>query len=181
MLAANYLKATKKNAVVRSFGWRKPQEDFVKLNVDASFHADDLQGAVGAVLGDCRGGFIAASNERLEHVADVGTAEAHTLRHGILLAQRMGITKFIVESDCLEVIETMNNGGFTASGASAIYSDCLVLIIGYTSVSFVHCPKETNSVAHVLARQAVSAPPSVWIDEPPAFIVKGLVDDATLF
>ena len=155
---------------------------FVKLNVDAAFHADDLQGAVGAVLGDCRGGFIAASNERLEHVADVGMAEAYALRHGILVAQQqMGISKLFVESDCLEVIDTMNNGGFTVSGAATIYSDCLVLTIGYTSVSFVHCPRETNSVAHVLARQAVSAPPSVLIYEYPAYIIKRSVDDATLF
>ena len=133
------------------------------------------------MLRDCRGGFIAASNERLEHVADAGIAEAHALRHGLLLAQRMGITKLIVESDCMEVIETMNNGGFTASGAAAIYSDCVVLIIGYTLISFVHCPREANFVAHSLARQAVLAPSSFWIEEPPAFIVKGLVDDITLF
>ncbi|XBJ07832.1 hypothetical protein VPH35_013286 [Triticum aestivum] len=142
-------------------------------DVDAVFHADALQGAVGAALRDYKGGFIAASNERLEHVVDAGTAEAYALRHGILLAQQMGISKLIVELDCLEVINTMNRG-FTASCAAAIYSDSLVLTIGYTSVSFVHCPRETNSVAHVLARQVVSALPWVWIDEPPAFIVKGL-------
>uniref|UniRef100_R7WA22 RNase H type-1 domain-containing protein n=1 Tax=Aegilops tauschii TaxID=37682 RepID=R7WA22_AEGTA len=142
-------------------------------DVDAVFHADALQGAVGAALRDYKGGFIAASNERLEHVVDAGTAEAYALRHGILLAQQMGISKLIVELDCLEVINTMNRG-FTASCAAAIYSDSLVLTIGYTSMSFVHCPRETNSVAHVLARQVVSAPPWVWIDEPPAFIVKGL-------
>ena len=153
---------------------------FVKLNVDASFHSDDLQCSVGAVLGDCRVGFIAASNERLEHVADVGTAEAHALRLGLLLAQRMGITKLIVESDCLEVIDTMNNGGFTASGAAAIYSDCLVLIIGYTSVSFIQCPRDANCVSHELARLAVFNPPGLWVEEPPESIVRWLVDDVTV-
>uniref|UniRef100_A0A8R7NXV9 RNase H type-1 domain-containing protein n=1 Tax=Triticum urartu TaxID=4572 RepID=A0A8R7NXV9_TRIUA len=84
-----------------------------------------LQGAVGAVLRDHKGAFIAASNEQLEHVADAGMAEAYALGHGLLLAQQLGISKLVVESDCLEVINTMNNGGFTASGAVAIYSDCL--------------------------------------------------------
>uniref|UniRef100_A0A8R7PL46 RNase H type-1 domain-containing protein n=1 Tax=Triticum urartu TaxID=4572 RepID=A0A8R7PL46_TRIUA len=84
-----------------------------------------LQGAVGAVLRDHKGGFVAASNEQLEHVADAGMAEAYALRHGLLLAQQLGICKLVVESDCLEVINIMQNGGFTASGAAAIYSDCL--------------------------------------------------------
>ena len=91
------------------------------------------------------------------------------------------MNKLVVEADCLEVINTMNMGGFTATGAAAVYVDCNVLIVGYTSVSFVHCPRKSNYVAHVLARQAVSDPHSMWIEEPPAFIVKGLVDDVTLF
>ena len=85
-LTANYLKAMKKTVEPRKSGWSKPLEGFVKLNVDASFRAHSLQGAVGAVLRDHKGGFVAASNEQLEHVADAGTAEAYALRHGLLLA-----------------------------------------------------------------------------------------------
>ena len=77
------------------------------------------------------------------------------------------------------MINTMQNGGFTASGAVAIYSDCLALIIGYTSVTLAHCPREANSVSHDLARLA-SPSPSLWVEEPPDFIVKGLVDDVTV-
>lgn len=121
-----------------------------------------------------------ASNEKLEHVMDAGIAEAYALRHGLLLAQQLGITKVVSESDCMEVINTMNNGGFTASGAAAIYSDCLVLAIRYNSVSFVHCPREANSVSHELAREAASDQPALWVDEPPAYVVQGLVDDVTL-
>ena len=151
----------------------------MKVNEDASFKAQSRQGVVSAVLRGHKGGLIAASNEQLEHVADAGTAEAYALRHGLLLVQQLGISKLVVESDCLEVINTMNNGGFMATGAAAIYSDCLVLIIGYASVTFVHCPREANSVSHELARLARPSP-SLWVEEPPAFIVKGLVDDVTI-
>ena len=87
------------------------------------------------------------------------------------------MTKLVVEADCLEVIHTMNSGGFTATGVAAIYADCNVLIVGYTSVSFVHCPREANYVSHELARLAVSNPPSLWVEELPASIVRWLVDD----
>ena len=167
-------------AWVKKERWIKPMEGCVKLNVDAAFHAETLNGAVGAVLRDDRGGFIAASNGKLEHVADAATTEAFALRHGLLLAQQVGVTKMVVEADCLEVINTMNSGGFTATGAAAIYADCNVLIVGYTSVSFIHCPREANCVSHELARLAVSNPPSLWVEEPPASIIRWLVDDVTV-
>ena len=176
-LAANYTHARKKETWVNKERWIKPMEGCVKLNVDAAFHAETPNGAVGAVLRDDRGGFIAASNGKLEHVTDVATAEAFALRHGLLLAQQVGVNKLVVEADCQEVINTMNMGGFTATGAAAVYADCNVLIVGYTSVSFVHCPREANCVSHELARLAVSNPPSLWVEELPASIVRWLVDD----
>lgn len=62
----------------------------------------------GAVLQDDKGGFIAASNEKLEHVSNAAAAEAYALGHGFLFAQQLGISKLNVKSDCLEVINTMN-------------------------------------------------------------------------
>ena len=59
---------------------------------------------------DEKGGFIAASNEKLKHVADAATAEAYALRHGLVLAQQVGVNKLVVEANCLEVINTMNSG-----------------------------------------------------------------------
>lgn len=44
----------------------KLRKDYVKLNVDAAFDADLLQGAVGAVLRHCHGKFMAAANEKIE-------------------------------------------------------------------------------------------------------------------
>ena len=140
-LTANYVKARKNDAGVKNEGWTKPKEGHVKLNVDATFYVQTLKGAVGDVLQDDKGGFIVASNEKLEHVSDATSAEAYAVRHRILLAQQMGVSKLVVEADYLEVINTMNVGGFIVTGAATIYADCNVLSIGYTSVSFAHCPR----------------------------------------
>jgi hypothetical protein len=43
--------------------WEKPKPREVKLNVDASFFQDLHAGAIGAVLRDCKGNFIAASSK----------------------------------------------------------------------------------------------------------------------
>ena len=85
------------------------------LNVDATFRSEDLQGAVTSILGDDKGSFIAASNDYIEHVANATMAEAYAPRRGLLLAQQLGIENLIVESDCMEVIDTMHDGGFSST------------------------------------------------------------------
>ena len=52
---------------------------FVKLNVDASFHADEGAGSVAGVLRDDRGNFIAGFCKFISLAADVVTIEAMAL------------------------------------------------------------------------------------------------------
>ena len=61
----------------------KPRKDYVKLNVDAAFDADLLQGAVGAVLRHCHGKFMAAANEKIEFFYDPFIVEVLALRFAL--------------------------------------------------------------------------------------------------
>ena len=71
---------------MRRVVWTKPLQGFVKLNVDASFDADDLRGTTGAVLRDWHGSFIAACNSKLDFVFDALSAETAALKQGLKLA-----------------------------------------------------------------------------------------------
>ena len=50
--------------------------------------------------------------------------KATVLRYGLCLAQIVGCNKFIVNSDNLEVISTMNEGARSTGPAAAIFDDC---------------------------------------------------------
>jgi hypothetical protein len=52
--------------------------------------------------------FIVAAYNYIAHVVDAPTVEVHALREGLLLAQHIGCSRIIIQSDCLEVAETMN-------------------------------------------------------------------------
>jgi hypothetical protein len=53
-----------------------------------------------------------------------------------------------------------------------------VVLIG--NVSFKHCPREANEVAHVLARECFASKLSCnWVDEPPGFLMEKLINDVT--
>jgi hypothetical protein len=44
-----------------------------------------------------------------------------------LLHQPLLCNRLIVQSDCMEVVEIMNDGGFTANSAAAIYDECTTI------------------------------------------------------
>ena len=89
---------------------------------DASFDHDLLRGTAGAVLRDDKGKFIVGGNWKIDWCADVLTAEAMALRFGLILAQKAGCNRLIINSDNIEVIDTMKNEGQSAGVAAAVFS-----------------------------------------------------------
>ena len=66
----------------------------------------------------------------------------------------------------MEVVTTMQGGGFSATAAWTIYDECYQYWKDFHFISISHCIRECNSVAHELARQALVGRDSfVWIHE----------------
>jgi len=55
----------------------------------------------------------------------------------------------------MEVVDTMLGGGFSPTASAAIYDECCPLWADFAAISVSHCNRESNSVAHELARQAM--------------------------
>jgi hypothetical protein len=91
----------KKGAVINQ-GRRKPLEGYLMINVDGAF--DETKGPRGsaAVIRDTGGAFIAAAHSFIPHVLDAPSAEAETLRDGLLLAQQIGCNCVEIQSDCMK-------------------------------------------------------------------------------
>ena len=119
------------------------------------------------IIRDEKGQWVAATHSFLPHVIDAPMAEAYALKEGLMLAQHIGCNWFIIQTDCMLVVETMNDGGFSATAATAIYDDCIILWSGFDSISIEHCNREANRVARKLARKARSSKSScTWVEEP---------------
>ena len=91
-----------------------------------------------------------AAVRRLTHMA-----EASALRDRLLLAQRLVLAKYKIQADCMEVVDTMLEGGYSATASAAIYDECSQLWEDFDAISISHCNRESNVVAHELARQAM--------------------------
>jgi ribonuclease HI len=153
-ITTNYFIASKKGAVINQ-GWRKPSRGYLMINIDGAFDEIKGSGSSGAIIRDSGGAFIATSHSYIPHVLDAASSEAAALRDGLLLAQQIGCNRVVIQSDCMEVVQTMHNGGFSATAAVAIYDEIVLLWKEFSEISIIHCNRLCNSVAHELARQAL--------------------------
>ena len=162
-------------------GWKKPPEGKVMVNVDAAFNEENGCGRVGAIISDCSGGALAAAHSFVPHLIDAPMAEAYALKEGLMLAQYIGCNRLIVQSDCMEVVQTMENGGFSATSAATLYDESKIIWNGFQDISIEHCSREVNQVAHNLAKRAMQLKQTcTWVDEPPSFILQFLANDVML-
>lgn len=91
------------------------------------------------------------------------------------------MNSFTIHTDCLQIVQTINDGGFSTTSASAVYTDCNILLAGFDNVLVKHCNRKANVVAHELARNYVAMSRTcVWDDDLPSFIFASLVNDITL-
>jgi hypothetical protein len=71
-----------------------------------------------------------------------------------------------MESDSTETIDACLGDEPWWGESSAILADCVNLAALVGNVSFKHCPREANKVAHELARVCFSSISSCnWVDE----------------
>ena len=75
---------------------------------------------------------------------------------GLLLAQRIGCNGFIIQPDCVEVLDTIRLGVSSTAGAP-IYGDCFLLCQNFDAIEIEKCDREANQVTHEFARVALSS------------------------
>jgi ribonuclease HI len=180
-ITANAAKVSKSTSTQLEVKWTSLAPRQVKLDVDASFHENEAAGAVGAIIQDYQGQFVAASMKYIPHGSSVSMAEAIAMREGLILANRRGFSSIITESDSIDTIDACKGGETWWTGSAAIFVDCMDQVASIGNVSFVHCPREANKTAHELARVCFTDKNSCnWDDEPPSFLLGPLINNVTV-
>jgi hypothetical protein len=86
-----------------------------------------------------------------------------------------------VESDNLERVKVYNREIDLWLSCTAILSDCFQVAQRIGMVSFLHCPREANKVAHNLARFSYNSDSIfLWDGDPPPLVLSDVIDDVTV-
>jgi ribonuclease HI len=180
-ITANAMKASKSAGTMKA-GWSKPKPRHIELNVDASFLEDRHAGAASAILRDFEGNFLAASCVFIPHVTTPLMAEAIAMREGLKLANKIRYNRVQAESDSTDVIDARKGEERWWDENAAIFAECVDMVTSVGDVSFSHCPRKANKVAHELAKFSFSNELCCnWVDEPPSFLLDKLIRDVTEF
>jgi hypothetical protein len=92
-----------------------------------------------------------------------------------------GCHEIEAESDSIEVIQLCSGEDRICNKGRAIYVDIINQVDNIGKVEFIHCGRETNKVAHEIARDCFSWHTSCnWIHEPSRFLSKTFQDNVTV-
>jgi hypothetical protein len=83
--------------------------------------------------------------------------------------------------DSIDVIEAYSREEAWWNDSAATYAGCFDMAMTIGSLTFTHCSREANKVAHSLARFSFSNKSDCnWVDEPPSIILDDLLNDVTV-
>ena len=151
------------------------------MNVDASFHEENLSGACGVVARDDQGKFLGAATLALPHVSSAGSAELMAIRSGLYLAANLGCTNLIIESDCMNALEAISDPDAYMGVDAPVVAECSLLAMEFARISYEFCSREANMLADGLAKHCLSNGTSeVWETFVPDFILYNYVNDLAI-
>ncbi|KAL9448618.1 hypothetical protein AB3S75_015991 [Citrus x aurantiifolia] len=82
---------------------------WLKVNIDAAMNAEKQVARLRVVIRDWNKNCIAAAINTSRYFGNVAMAEAAAMEWGLQVALRVGGTSVLLESDCHEVVELINN------------------------------------------------------------------------
>jgi ribonuclease HI len=128
--------------------WRRPVIGWTKCNVDGAFQERDSTGATGIVLRNHAGEFIGGRASWQAHCPDVLAMEALACRDGLQLAQRLGVTKVCIKTNCLELTRLWEKLETQRSAIKLILLEIKQLCRSFDEFSQVFASRSCNRVAH---------------------------------
>ncbi|CAL5387174.1 unnamed protein product [Camellia sinensis] len=159
--------------------WRAPPPGCLKVSCDASFSSSDGRAALAAILRDSHGTLLDGVTS-IAYSSSAKQGEARAIRLACMFLRALGILNLQVESDSQEVITLCVSEMVPPWDIAALLHDIQV-VSSSSHVSFAWIPRESNEVAHWVARAHLhGALPSNWVSAPPAALSALLLADVSL-
>jgi ribonuclease HI len=182
--AAEYLELfvkAKDDKLVARQRWMPPQQEWLKVNVDRAFRENLCRGGWGCIIRDAEGHMVVARTGNSNRINCASVNELMAVREALKLAEELRISKLIVESDAMLLVQAINRREEYLSASAVIIQD----IKAHMSLSFNRCvvqfvKRDCNMAAHLLAQYGVTQEGMsswYWDGDVPAFIAATIMGD----
>lgn len=157
-----------------------PPAGWYKLNTDGSFVANGTAGA-GMVLRDHLGKIVFTSCRNLYACPDALETELMAAMEGIALALQWCDMPFIVEVDCLELVNMVQKQSIDLSAHMTVIEDNKNSLKA-RQTCITHVNRKQNSISHFMANYARSSGrTAVWLNSGPEHIEDRCIVDCKPF
>ncbi|RLN24050.1 hypothetical protein C2845_PM07G13240 [Panicum miliaceum] len=153
--------------------WRRPPDDWLKINTDAAYSAATSSRASGVVIRNSHGEILVAAACAYSNILDVTMAEALAARDGMRLAIEQGAARVILEVDNVHVASLIRSQEGIRSSISGIWHEIRELsnLVTAFVVFFVH--RKGNEAAHRCASMpSETSPFFCWSGSLPNWLVE---------
>ena len=148
--------------------WVPPEPGNYKVNYDGAYFAEEEAAGIGVVVRNELGQVMASLAEKLTMPPTVEILEALAARRAMVFMEELGLRRANFEGDSETVVKALSKGCPDRSCIGHIIKDCMSLMGCFQTCSFSHVRRQSNGVAHALARRArLSSPLSVWMESVP--------------
>uniref|UniRef100_A0A803QIZ4 Reverse transcriptase domain-containing protein n=1 Tax=Cannabis sativa TaxID=3483 RepID=A0A803QIZ4_CANSA len=132
--------------------WTKPDNNHIKINVDAALFPQEHSYGYGIVARDSTGHLIEAKTGYFEGNLDASTVEALSIKEALSWIKSKNWQNVEIESDSMISVQGIRGNQVINSLSGLILHDCQILLSSLPSVSLRFIRRSANRVAHVVAR-----------------------------
>ena len=152
------------------------------INLDGAFNHRTGAGGWGAIGRNHESTPVFAAAGVVEGASEALQTEAEALIQSIRASDSMGIGRPIFATDCMGLIQSINNTGYDLSPLGALFREAKSLLaLGFIEHRIMYMPRECNKPAHVLAGFGASRSQGsamFWGDELPDFEISAMYGDS---
>ncbi|CAM8913021.1 unnamed protein product [Rhodiola kirilowii] len=140
--------------VSNSLEWIRPPPNYVKINCDASLNVEEGKGAIAAWVQDSHALTMATRCRPVTGCTDVPDAEGQPLRLGMELANELHLQNVIFESDCSEVVASINKKLYPSHWSQQWFNRCCRFLSQQLKWKVQLVRREANGLVDALAKKS---------------------------
>ncbi|RYR09735.1 hypothetical protein Ahy_B05g078136 [Arachis hypogaea] len=149
--------------------WRPPPNDWLKVNVDATFKKESGNGTISAVVRDKEGKVLLGFTGKIQANSSI-IAEAMAIRQALIIVNNLQLGKTLIESDNQRLVQAIKSKS-SIGRAWAIIQDIQILLEALPEKGLTWTPRNGNLLAHAVAKAAEAETLSPnWSLQPPTEI-----------
>lgn len=146
--------------------WVPPVDLVYKVNVDGAVFSSQKQAGIGVIIRDSQGNLIVGLSKKLNAPLGAIEAEAKAFEEGIVFACTVGIQNFVVEGDCLAIVQALCDVSPAPLSVAPLVYGTIPATYGSQCVNFSHVRWQGNRSALLLAKNALGIDDYVaWNEE----------------